>query len=309
MRPLVAIVALACGVALAPGRGFRIACQEPGEKARIALDVIRVDILCTVTDKRGRFITGLTKKDFEVMEGAHPQNILGFTAQTDLPLRLAVVLDTSNSVRERFHFIQEAAIDFVGAVLRPRVDRVMVLSFDTSVEQVAEFNDQLSALASAIRDLRPGRGTCLYDGIYSACRDKLAAEKPRYGLRRAVVLLSDGEDNQSHATRDQALEMAQKSDVVIYAVSTNTTRLETHGDKVLKYFAQETGGLAFFPFRTEDLGKSFESLAKEIRHQYNIYYRPEPLRTDGQFHAIKLQVKGRKDLVVRVRKGYYAPKL
>ena len=309
MRPLVAIVALTGGVALAAGLGLRMVGQEPGEKARIALDVIRVDILFTVTDKRGRFITGLTRKDFEVMEGTHPQSILGFAAQTDMPLRMAVLLDSSNSVRERFHFIQEAAIEFIGAVLRPRVDRVTVLSFDTSVEQVSESIDELGTLANAIRNLRPGRGTCLYDGIYSACRDKLGAEKPRYGLRRAVVVLSDGEDNQSHATRDQALEMAQKSDAVIYAVSTNPTGTETHGDKVLKYFAQETGGLAFFPFRTEDLGKSFENLAKEIRHQYNLYYRPEPLRTDGQFHPIKLQVKGRKDLVVRARKGYYAPKM
>ncbi len=123
------------------------------------------------------------------------------------------------------------------------------------------------------------------------------------------MVLSDGEDNQSHQTRDQALEMAQKADVVIYAVSTNEKRLESRGDRVLKYLAEETGGLAFFPFRMEDLNRSFRQLADELRHQYNIYYRPDPMKSDGQYHAVRVRVKGRKDLVVRARKGYYAPRL
>jgi len=105
------------------------------------------------------------------------------------------------------------------------------------------------------------------------------------------------------------LEMAQKADVTIYAISTNRSRIETDGDKVLKYFASETGGQAFFPFEASDLNQSFENISNELRHQYNIFYRPEPLKTDGLYHPVEIKVKGHKDLVVRARKGYYAPKL
>jgi len=306
MRPMFAAVVFAGGLALFPG--FAAIPQEPAEKTRIALDVVRVDILLTVTDKKGRFITNLARDDFEVVENARPQRILGFAAPTDLPLRIAVLLDASSSIRDRFRFIQESAIEFITTVVRPRLDKVMVVSFDSSVEQVSALDDDLGRFAKAIRGLRPGRGTSLYDAIRFACRDGLEAEKPRHEMRRVIIVLSDGEDTQSQATRDQALEMAQKASVVIHAVSTNTARIDTPGDKVLKYFTQETGGLAFFPFRIEDLAKSFETLAKEMRHQYSIYYRPEPLQPDGQYHSIKLRVKGRKDLVIRARKGYYAPR-
>jgi Ca-activated chloride channel family protein len=306
MRPMFAAVAFAC--VLAPVPGFAAIPQEPAENTRIALDVVRVDILVTVSDKRGRFITNLTRDDFEVMEDARPQKILGFAAQTDLPLRIAVLLDASSSIRDRFRFIQEAAIEFIGTVVRPGLDKVMVVSFDSSVEQVSPLDGDLGRFASAIRGLHPGRGTSLYDAIRFVCRDGLEAEKSPHEMRRVIVVLSDGEDTQSRATRDQALEMAQKASVAIHAISTNTARIDTPGDKVLKYFTQETGGLAFFPFRVEDLAKSFGTLATEMRHQYSIYYRPEPLLADGQYHAIKLRVKGRKDVAIRARKGYYAPK-
>jgi len=122
------------------------------------------------------------------------------------------------------------------------------------------------------------------------------------------VVLSDGEDNQSRFTRDQALEMAQKADVVIYSISTNITRIPTDGDKIMKYFAAETGGQAFFPFKASELNQSFENIANELRHQYNVFYRPEPLKTDGLFHPIEVRVKGHKEFVVHARKGYYAPR-
>jgi len=157
--------------------------------------------------------------------------------------------------------------------------------------------------------LRPGGGTSLYDAIFFACRDKLMEDQPLYKFRRAMVILSDGDDNQSRYTRDQALEMAQKADVTVYTISTNITRVESDGDKVLRYFAEETGGQAFFPFKVSDLSQSFENIANELRHQYNIFYRPEPLKVDGLYHAVEIRVKGHKDLIVRARKGYYAPKL
>jgi len=282
--------------------------REDDEKTRILVDVTRVNILLAVTDKKGRFITDLVKNDFEVSENKRQQDIMEFTAETDLPLRLAILVDASNSVRDRFRFIQEAAIEFIDSVMRPRQDRALVVSFDTSAALVSDLDDNPEKLANMIRELRPGGGTALYDAIYYACRSKLAMEQPRHKFRRAMVILSDGEDNQSDSTRDQALEMAQKADVVIYTISTNYTRIETDGDKVLRYLAAETGGQAFFPFKVEDLSQSFENIANELRHQYNIFYRPEPLKTDGSYQTVSVKIKGRKDVVVRARKGYYAPK-
>ncbi len=274
---------------------------------RIKVDVTRVNVLFTVTDKKGRFITDLGKDDFSVTENKKSQVIQEFTAETDLPLRIAILIDTSNSIRDRFKFEQEAAIEFINSVLRPREDKAMVVSFDTAAELVADLMDDPEKLAKSIRNLRPGGGTALYDAIYFACRDRLQQDQPRHKFRRAVIIVSDGDDNQSRVTRDQALEMAQKADVVIYSISTNISKIEGDGDKVLRYLSLETGGQAFFPFKVQDLAQSFENIANELRRQYNIFYRPEPLKADGLYHSISVRVNGRKDLVVRARKGYYAP--
>jgi VWFA-related protein len=283
--------------------------QQADEPARISVDVTRVNMLFTVTDKKGRFVTDLSRGDFEVIEGKKAQTISEFTAESDLPLRLGILIDTSNSVRDRFRFEQDAAAEFLRTVMRARIDKAILVRFDTRAELVTDLIDDPVQLEAGIRGLRPGGGTALYDAIFYACRDKLALDQPRTKFRRAIVIVSDGDDNQSDYTRDQALEMAQKADVVIYAISTNASGAGTDGDKVLKYFTTETGGRAFFPFQVEDMAQSFENIANELRHQYNLLYRPEPLVTDGQWHTVNLRVKGRKDLIVRARAGYYAPKL
>jgi VWFA-related protein len=282
---------------------------EAGEPARILIDVTRVSLLFTVQDKRGRFVTDLAKDDFEIIENRQRQLIQEFTAESDLPLRLGILIDTSNSIRDRFRFEQDAAIEFLKSTMRSQVDKALLVRFDERPELIADLDDNLGKLESGIRGLHPGGGTALYDAIYFACRDKLALDQPRTKFRRAIVIVSDGDDNESYHTRDQALEMAQKADVVLYSISTNSTGAETDGDKILKYYAGETGGRAFFPFKVEDMAQSFENISNELRHQYNVLYRPEPLVTDGLWHPILLRVKGRKDLVVRARTGYYAPKL
>jgi Ca-activated chloride channel homolog len=281
---------------------------ETDDPNRIVLDVTRVNLLFTVADKKGRFVTDLTKQDFEVVENKKPQNILEFTAESNLPLRLAILIDTSNSIRDRFRFEQEAAVEFVTQLMRPE-DKAVVVSFDTAAELVADMTSDINVLSKAIRSLRPGGGTALYDAVFFACRDKLMQDQPMHKFRRAMVVISDGDDNQSRYTRDQALEMAQKADVVMYTISTNITRTPSSGDKVMRYFAGETGGLAFFPFKVQDMSQSFENIANELRHQYNVLYRPEPLKADGQWQPVDIRVKNRKDLVVRARKGYYAPKM
>jgi len=275
---------------------------------RITLEVNRVSLLFTVSDKKGRFVTDLVKDDFDIRENKKQQAILEFTAETNLPLRMAILIDTSNSIRERFRFQQEAATRFIDSVVRRHQDKAIVVSFDTAAELVADMTDDSEVLSKAVQSLRPGGGTALYDAIFFACRDKLMQDQPMHKFRRAMVVLSDGEDNQSRYTRDQALEMAQKADVVVYTISTNISRQATDGDKIMRYFAAETGGLSFFPFKATDLDQSFENIANELRHQYSLLYRPEPLKLDGLYHYVDVKVKNRKDLVVRARKGYYAPK-
>jgi len=284
------------------------AVQKSDDPSRIVIGVDRVNILFTVTDKRGRFIDNLVKENFEVLEGKNRQKILDFTAESDLPLRLAILIDTSNSVRDRFRFQQEAAIDFIHSVMRPPQDKAMVASFDTSYTMKADLTSQIGLLDEAVRAMRPGGGTSLFDAIYYACKDKLSQDRPMHEYRRAMIILSDGDDTGSNFSRDQALEMAQKADVVIYAISTNISRIQSDGDKVLKYMTDQTGGVTFFPFKAEDLAQSFENVANELRHQYSIYYRPEPMHKDGQFHPVTVRVGGRTDMIVRARKEYFAEK-
>jgi len=275
----------------------------------IKLEVTRVNLLFTVTDRRGRFVNNLTRDDIDVIENKRRQNIIEFTAESNLPLRIAMLIDVSNSIRDRFRFELEAAGEFLHRVIRPGVDKALIYAFHTEPELVQPLTDDTELLARKLRELRPGGGTAMYEALYLACRDHLMLDQPRYKFRRAVVIIGDGEDNSSRFTRDQALEMAYRAEAVIYAISTNMTRVETDGDKVLKYYARETGGQAFFPFKAEDLAQDFENIANELRSQYSILYRPEPLITDGRFHPVELRVRGRKDLFVRARRGYYAPKL
>jgi Ca-activated chloride channel homolog len=300
---------LSIGLLCAAPALFGQADQPAGEPTRIQVTVTRVPLMFTVVDKKGRFITNLGKDDFEVFENGKPQSVIDFSAESGLPLRLGILIDTSNSVRDRFRFEQEAASSFLRDVVHEDVDKALLVSFDTNPELISELVSKVKPLEESINRLRPGGGTSLFDALYFACRDKLAQDQPRHKFRRALVLVTDGEDTQSLYTRDQALEMAQNADVVIYSISTNVAQGDTPGDRLLRYYAKETGGLAFFPFKVEDMTQSFENIANELRHQYSISYKPEPLVTDGLFHPITVRVKGRKDLVVRVRSGYFAPKL
>lgn len=285
--------------------------QPPSQEAEqtITLDVTRVNLLFTVSDRRGRFVNNLVKDEFEVVENKRKQSIVECTAESDLPLRIAMLVDTSNSIRDRFKFELEAASQFLQSLIRRDQDRALIYSYDTQAELVQDLTDNTELLGKKLRALRPGGGTAMYEAIFLACRDRLMMDQPRHKFRRALIVIGDGEDNSSRFSRDQALEMAHKADVVIYAISTNITRTETDGDKVLKYFANETGGVAFFPFKAEDLSQDFENIAHELRSQYSLVYRPEPLKTDGLYHPVQVRVKERKDLVVRVRKGYYAPRI
>jgi VWFA-related protein len=280
--------------------------QPQDSDTPFTLDVTRVNLLFTVTDKKGRFMTDLKKDDFQITENKRKQNILEFTAETDLPLRLAILVDTSNSIRTRFRFLQDAAVDFINTAMRTGQDKALIMHFDTVAQLAVDLTGDKTALSTAVRRMQAGGGTALYDAIYRAS-EQLTKDEPHDKYRRAIIILSDGEDTLSDFSREQALEMAQKADVVIYTVSTNITHNATDGDKVLKYLGEQTGGLAYFPFKEEDLGQSFVNITNELRHQYNVLYRPEPLIRDGKYHQIDVKVTAVGDMIVRARQGYYAP--
>ena len=304
-----------CGLAALSGLLWAQETSKPAPEARvfpgdeestIRVDVSRVPLLFTVTDKRNRFITDLDREDFQVFDNGGKQEIREFVRESDLPLRIGIILDTSNSVRTRFRFEQEAAIEFIRGVLAEEKDRAFLVSFDTRAELVVDFTNNPEQLAVGVRNLRAGGGTALYDAVYYACRDKLPEDWPPEQFRRALVILGDGEDNQSSVTREMALEMAHKAEAVIYTISTNRSGQRQPGDKTLERFAKETGGVSFHPFQAQDLEQSFADIANELRHQYFILYSPDNFAADGSFHRV--QVKSRvKNTSVRVRSGYYAP--
>jgi Ca-activated chloride channel homolog len=274
-------------------------------------NVNRVNVIFTVTDKHGKFVKDLTRDDFRVTDDAKPAaSIEGFSRETNLPLRVGLLIDASNSIRERFTFEQEAAIEFLNSIVRPRFDRAFVIGFDTTPEITADFTDNGEKLARGVRMLRPGGGTALWDAIYFACRDKLMKEHSAGTgtVRRAIILLSDGDDNQSRVTREEAIEMAQRAEVIIYAISTNVSGVKLRGDKYMERIAEATGGRAFFPFKIQDVANAFTEIQDELRSQYSLAYKPSDLRTDGKYHSIDIIAQNHKNLKVRARKGYFAPK-
>ena len=271
--------------------------------------VDEVNVVFTVTDKREHFVKDLTQNDFRVIDDNKPAlSIRSFSHETNLPLRVGLLIDASNSVRDRFKFEQEAAIEFLNQIIRPRYDKAFVIGFDTTPEVTQDFTDDTEKLSHGVRMLRAGGGTAMYDAIYYACRDKLMqADKGQLATRRAIILLSDGEDNQSRVSREEAVEMAQRAEVIIYAISTNTSGVKLRGDKVLEYFADQTGGKAFFPFRIEDVANGFTEISDELRSQYAISYKPADFVADGKYRKIEILAENKK-YHVRARKGYYAPR-
>ena len=270
--------------------------------------VNEVNVVFTVTDKRGRFIKNLTQKDIKVIDDRKPVDMIrAFQSQTDLPLRVGLLVDASNSVRDRFKFEQEAATEFLNQIVRRDRDLAFVLGFDTVPEITQDFTSDTSKLSNGVQLLKPGGGTAMYDALYLACRDKLLKRADQQAVRRAIILLSDGEDNQSRVTRDEAVEMAQRAEVIIYSISTNVSGMVLKGDKVLQYIAEATGGRAFFPFKIQDVANAFSEIQDELRSQYAVAYRPPDFQMDGRYRSIEITALTDKKLRVRARKGYFAP--
>jgi Ca-activated chloride channel homolog len=291
--------------------------QKPADAAAAAdsdaVAVIRVrpnevNVVFTVTDKHGRRITDLKQNDFRVLDDNKPPEIIrSFHAESNLPLQVGLLIDASNSVRDRFKFEQESAVEFLNQTIQPRKDQAFVIGFDVTPEVTQDFTDNSELLAHGVHALRPGGGTALYDALYYACRDKLLKAPKSITVRRAIILLSDGDDNQSHVTREEAIEMAQRAEAVVYTISTNVSGTPGPGDKVLDRIADATGGRPFHPFQIRDVANAFAEIQDELRSQYAISYKPADFKTDGHYRSIDIEANDRKNFRVRSRRGWYAP--
>jgi VWFA-related protein len=270
--------------------------------------VDEVNVLFIATDRHGKFVRNLNQADFLFLDDHKPvQAISNFRRETDLPLEVGLLVDMSGSVRGRFDFEKQAAVGFLQHILRPSYDKAFVMGFNNHSQFTQDFTDNVSLLAAGVHGLRDGGGTALYDAIYRACKEKLAKEHSDHPVRKAIIILSDGEDNQSEVSREKAIEMAQRAEVLIYAISTDDSGMILRGDKVLEDLASATGGRAFFPFKMKDITHSFAAIEDELRSQYVVSYKPADFDADGRYRSIQITAN-KKDLQVRARRGYYAPR-
>lgn len=281
--------------------------QPQGSMITLHARVNEVNVLFIATDKHGKFVRDLNQSDFSILDDHKPpQAILNFHRETDLPLHLGLLIDVSGSVGSRFDFEQTAATSFLQHAVRSGFDKAFVLGFNSHTQLAQDFTDNVVLLSTGIHRLHDGGGTALYDAVYHACKDKLLKDKNDHPVRKAIIIVSDGEDNQSDVSKAQAIEMAQRAEVIIYAISTDDSGLVMRGDKVLEQLADATGGRAFFPFRMKDITRSFAAIEDELRSQYVVSYKPADFDPDGRYRSIEISSL-KKDLQVRARKGYFAP--
>ena len=275
----------------------------------IKKQVNEVSVVFTVTDKHNRYVKDLKETDFKVVDDEKPiERMSSFRRESDLPLQVGLLIDASGSIRERFKFEQESAIEFLNETIRPRFDKAFVLGFDSSLELTQDFTDSTERLSKGIRSLRPGNATRLYDALYYACREKLLQSAQSDSVRRAIILVSDGDDNESHVTREEAIEMALRADVIIYTISTNYSGSGNTDryDKILERIADATGGRTFRPFQPQDVANAFAQIQDDLRSQYALSYRPADFTHDGRYRTIEIMAD-HKGMKVRSRHGYYAP--
>ena len=279
--------------------------EEPGYVIRTG--VREVDLIFTVTDRKGNFVTGLQQQNFGLLDdGRQPERVISFKQQTNLPLRVGIMLDTSSSIRQRFQFEQQAATDFLLQVLHPD-DRAFVEGFDVQTNITQDFTNRIDLLGTGVRRLRPGGGTALFDSLYKTCRDQMLTLRQDISVRKAIVLVSDGDDDYSRALESEAIKMCQRAETIVYTISTNVGPSKDKGDDVLQQIADATGGQAFFPTRMEDVAVGFRNVELELRSQYSLRYVPAGFKQDGAFRTIYLQSRDPRYLV-RARKGYFAPR-
>ncbi|MCU1265960.1 MAG: hypothetical protein JWM21_2278 [Acidobacteria bacterium] len=287
--------------------------QEPSEVTFIR----RVRLPITVLDKKGLFVSGLTKEDFQVLEDKIPQQIETFNDDIGqaLPLYVGVLMDTSPSTAGKLKFEQESAMNFIQTVVRPRKDRVFFATFDDEINLRQDFTDRIDLLDKAVSSVKKvGKQTALYDAVWQFCDEKMRSVSGR----RVLVVITDGEDTYSRADLRDAVEIAQRTETTIFAISTKAGftsavpgvemgEVKDAKDRDLVKLAEETGGTSFFTGDMLSLERSFTRIAKELRAQYLVTYRPSNDHYDGSYRRIDVKLgNGRGDLKVRTKRGYKA---
>jgi Ca-activated chloride channel family protein len=282
--------------------------QGDASQSIIKLGVNEVSLIFTVTDSHGRYIPNLQQSDFALLDDQKaPAKVNSFHQQINLPLRVGIVIDASTSIHSRFQFEQQSAIEFLLQVLKAKGDRAFVMGFDVTPTIEQDWTNDMDSLETGVNRLRPGGGTALFDAVYTACRDKLLTEKGPEPVRKAMILISDGDDNQSRVYLSEAIKECERAETIIYAISTNWTPSRGSGDKVLTQLAEETGGEVFFPPSVEEMSSSFQEIESELRSQYSLNYTPADFNADGAFRTIYLYCYDRR-YKVHARKGYFAPR-
>src|SRR5437764_11527259 len=288
-----------------------------GQERPEIINIRRVRLPITVTDKKGQFVPGLTQRDFVVLEDKIPQQIDSFTSEENntLPLYVGVLMDTSPSTAGKLKFEQESAMNFIQTVVRPRKDRVLFATFDDRVTLRQDFTDRLELLDRAVFAIKKtGEKTALYDAIWQFCDEKMRSAQGR----RALVVITDGEDTYSRADINDAIDIAQRTETTLFAISTKaglssavpgveSGQVKDRGDKDLDRLCDETGGMAFFTGDMLSLERSFSKIAKELRSQYLITYRPTNDRYDGSYRRVDVKLSnGHENLKLRTKRGYKA---
>ena len=331
--------------AAAPGHAApAVAVQESGATPSIRKLVQVVNVPVTVLDHLGRPVIDLTQNDFRVFENGQPQPIRYFTREPQPPLRIGLVLDTSNSARHELAYEKDAASEFVFNTLQGRSSKNLIFlqTFDSSSSVIQDFTNDPEALNDKIRDLKAGGGKALYDAIFDACRDKLLTAGHPEEVRRVLVLISDGLDVGSTHTLDEALSMAHRAETAVYTIGNSVYGFTNPTDKVLRQVAQQTGGAAMFPLEVEPgadletgylshgqigdtsqnkslgastgifsaerlvhLADALEAIGRELDDQYFIGYTPTNGTLDGTYRSIKV-IALRKNVRVRAKTGYFA---
>jgi Ca-activated chloride channel homolog len=257
--------------------------------------VSEVHLVFTVTDKHGHYVKDLKQEDVEILDDRRPpEKILSFRSETDLPLQVGLLIDTSQSVRERFTFEQEAAIAFLNQILRQKYDQAFVMGFDLTPKVTQDFTDHLEKLAVGIHELQPGNLTAMYDAVYYAC-DKLLKQSQNIPARRILILLSDGYDNSSSVTRQRLIETAQRAEVSVYTIRTSLTA-GGHGQKTLETIAEKTGGRSYAPTEMTRVANAFTAIQTELRSQYSVSYKPAAFKLDGHYRTIEVRTPNKNGL-------------
>jgi Ca-activated chloride channel homolog len=300
------LIAVACCIAISGALA-----QDQDDTLKVSVDLVNVPF--SVTDRHGRFVAGLSAKDFLVEEDGRRQQIRNFARENELPLTLALLIDTSPSVRPVFEEEKTTAKSFLESIMRSK-DLALIIGFDRSITLVQDYTENVRLLKRAIDELEIGGGTSVYDAVYLACKEKLSREAGR----KAIIMISDGEDTTSKVKFNEALLSAHQSDTVIYTISNSVRGSFPFGRRprvgygggdmaTLRKFSSETGGATFSVNNENTFGKIFDQIAQELRSQYSLGYNSTNGNRDGKFRQIKI-IPRDSSYTVRARKGYYAAK-